>query len=111
MMMPAAGTPSLSKVSRSSTSGNTQSIYEDDEDGVVLTLEALISFLLAKLAFETRGWFDTLILKHGKQYDRRFYITILGHVIDRLFGPRPLPPTPSQSLPPPSPPPGPPITS
>ena len=62
MMTPAAGTPSLSKVSRSSTSGNTQSIYEDDEDGVVLTLEALISFPLAELAFDTRSWFDTRYL-------------------------------------------------
>ena len=52
----------MCKVSRSSTSGNTQPIYEDDEDGVVPTLEALISFLLAEVAFDTRSWFDTRYL-------------------------------------------------
>ena len=100
----------LSKVSRSSTSGNTQPIYEDDEDGVVPTLEALISFLLAELAIETMSWFDTRCLTPGTiTMHRRFYITILGHVIYRLFGPRLLPPPPSQSPRPPSPPPSPPI--
>ena len=62
MMMPAACGHALSKVSQSSTSGNTQSSYEDDEDGVVSTLEALISFLLAEVAFETKSCFDTRYL-------------------------------------------------
>jgi hypothetical protein len=42
--------------------GGTQPIYEDDQDGVVLTFEAPIIFLLAELVFEIRSWFDTRYL-------------------------------------------------
>ena len=63
MMMPAAGTPCLKLANLAIPA--THNRYTNDEDGVVPKLEALISFLLAELAFETRSWFDTRYLTRG----------------------------------------------